>query len=417
MNISLKHSILSSAIAMAMMSPQVFASNGMAPTGLGQTHKAMGGAATGNPMNTMSMASNPAAGSFVADGWDVGIEYFKPNRSAEISGSPFGMLDGNFDGNEDKAFWIPEGGYKKTIGDYSIGVVAYGNGGMNTNYANNPFAPMGATGNAGVDFAQLFISPTLSKKIGENQSVGISANLIYQRFKAQGIQPFAGFSSDPANLTNKDYDSATGIGVTLGWQAQASDDVIVGIAYKSKGKMSEFENYKGLFPDSGKFDVPASFSMGMSWKATPKTTVAADVSRIFYSDVATTGNPKPLTPGSLGSADGPGFGWDDQDVIKVGVRHEVNSKLALMGGANYGKQPVPADRTLLNMLAPGITDKHVSLGAEWKLNDKSSIIGSYVRTFNKKLEGEHSLAGIGMPGDADLEMDQHAFGIGYSRKF
>ncbi len=419
MNKLLTKAVLSAPIFTALVYQPVFATNGLAPTGLGQEHKAMGGAATANPINTMSMATNPAAGSFINDGWDIGLEVFKPVRSTTISGTPGGFLDGNFDGNEDSLFLIPEGGYKRTIGGYAIGITVYGNGGMNSSYSatNNPFAPLGASGPAGVDFSQLFIAPTLSKKIGENNSVGISANIVYQRFKAEGIQPFAGFSSDPTSLTNNGYDSSTGIGVSIGWQGKVSDKLMVGASYRTKVNMGKLDKYKGLFPNTGEFDVPANLNIGISWKATPKTTIAADYSHIYYSNIDAIGNPIALSPGSLGSSGGPGFGWSDQDIIKVGIKHQVNPKFALMAGYNHGKQPVPADRTLLNALAPAVVEDHLSLGGKWKFNDKSSITASYIHTFKNTLNGSGSLTGLGLTGEADLTMYQNAIGIGYSKKF
>ena len=428
MNKLFKKAALPTAVLIVLASQQAFATNGLAPTGLGQSHKAMGGAAVGNPMNTMSMATNPAAGSFIADGFDVGLELFKPNRTTTISGTSGGFADGTFVGDEDSVFLIPEGGYKKTMGDYAIGVTVYGNGGMNTNYKaeNSPYeafckANLGhSCGNTGIDFQQLFISPTFAAKIGENHSIGISANLVYQKIKVDGIDVFGGpggFSSDSTSLTGNGYDSSTGIGATVGWQAKASDDVTVGASYRFKTKMGKFDKYKGLFPDQGRMDVPAALTIGLGWKATPKTTVAADVQRIYYGDVGAIGSSTPLTPGSLGTSDGPGFNWTDQDVIKIGVKHQLNSKLALMGGYNHGDSPVQAQSTLFNALAPAVVEDHLSVGGEWKLNDKSKITATYVHTFSNELKGAGSLANLGIAGEADLKMDQDAIGVGYSRTF
>lgn len=72
--------LLATSLAM-VIAPVAYATNGLAPTGLGQVHKAMGGAAVGNPENTMSLATNPASASFVDDGYDVELELFKPNRT------------------------------------------------------------------------------------------------------------------------------------------------------------------------------------------------------------------------------------------------------------------------------------------------------------------------------------------------
>jgi len=200
MNHSLKRTFLAASLSIAI-APAVYATNGMAPTGLGQVHKAMGGAAVGNPQNTTSLMTNPAAGSFIDDGFDVGLEIFIPNRSTTSNlpagqGSPGGI---KFSGNGKKNFLIPELAYKKNVGKYSLGISMYGNGGMNTKYKtspifptrdkDHPFAPMngGANSATGINLEQLFIAPAVSVKINEKHSVGLAVNFVMQSFKAQGM--------------------------------------------------------------------------------------------------------------------------------------------------------------------------------------------------------------------------------------
>ncbi len=45
----------------------------------------------------------------------------------------------------------------------TAGIAVYGNGGMNTNYKNNPYAVYDNTGSAGISLTQAFISPALSE--------------------------------------------------------------------------------------------------------------------------------------------------------------------------------------------------------------------------------------------------------------
>ena len=329
MNKLIKKSAIPAAIFAVLASPSAFATNGLAPTGLGQAHKAMGGAATANPVNTMSMATNPAAAGFIDDGWDVGLEVFQPNRTATFK--PTGTA---FDGNGDPTFLIPEGGYKKTLSNgQSVGISIYGNGGMNTRYtdlnAGLPAAAAFGTGDAGVNLEQLIISPTCGMKINQDTSVGLSLNLAYQQFKAYGIQNFNFISSSPGNVSNNGNDSSTGIGATIGVQSKVSDKVMLGAAYRSKVSMGKLDKYKGLFPDQGSLDMPAALNLGLSAQVTPKTQVALDVERIYYSDVAATGNRADVAL-PLGSTDAAGFGWDDQNIIKIGVKQQVKPKLALM---------------------------------------------------------------------------------------
>lgn len=416
---------LAASILLAIAAQPALATNGLAPAGLGQTHKAMGGAAAGYAASPMSMATNPASASFAPDGYDVGAEVFIPNRTATLNApfSPTGAAQ-EADGNGDEMFLIPEAGYKRDMkGGLSVGVVAYGNGGMNTAYDKGvPFGPGSFGGLPGtstsIDLKQMFISPTASYKVSDNVAVGASANLVYQRFEAEGLGAFSGFSSDPTHLTDQGGDTSTGIGATVGIQGKLSDKLSAGLSYRSKIGMGKLEKYAGLFPNGGEFDVPAATTAGIAYQATPQTLIAADVQKIDYSKVDAVGN-SPANGKPFGSADGPGFGWEDQTVYKVGVKHQVNDGLALMAGYNHGDSPVGSDVTTVNVLAPAVVEKHISLGFEKKLTPKSKIVGSYIHAMENTVEGAATLPPPGpIPMDAyDLSMDQDAIGIGYSVEF
>ena len=431
----IKKTLLASSLAIALAAPAAFATNGLAPTGIGQEHKAMGGTAVGNPSNTMSMATNPAAASFIDDGWDAELELFKPNRTVERKAFP-GLPGEKFTGDEKSVFVIPGGGYKKQFNDkYAVGVTMYGNGGMNTEFKNSPTFPTGqqppnhlapfnagnSSAHTGVNLEQLFISPTLGIKLNDKHSLGLSANLVYQRFEANGLEAFTGknaqghdMSKSPSNITGQGVDSATGIGATIGWMGQISDQTTLGASYRLKTKMSKFKKYKGLFPDGGRMDVPAALTVGLSNQVTPKTKIAIDVQQIYYSDVGATGN-SAQTQKQFGSDNGPGFGWDDQTVIKVGFKHQMSPKLAIMGGYNHGASPVGKDDTFFNSLTPAVVEDHLSMGFDYKLNKNASIIGSYTHAFSNTVEGD--LKTPGQPQPFDLTMDQDAIGLGYSVKF
>ena len=150
----------------------------------------MGGVGIALPQDGLAAATNPAGTAFVGDRVDLGLTWFMPNRSAEITGNMVPGANGDYNGNDKRNFFIPELGYVKQFSpQLSGGVAIYGNGGMNSDYANNPLAAFGGTGNAGVDLSQLFISPSLAYKITPDHSIGIAVNIAYQRFKAYGIPP------------------------------------------------------------------------------------------------------------------------------------------------------------------------------------------------------------------------------------
>ena len=411
--------LLAAALAAALAPLAAYATTGYFAHGYGMKSKATGGVGIALPQDSLAAASNPAGMVLVGNRVDLGVDWFMPDRGASISGNGAG-LNGTYDGNGTSSFLIPEFGYNRMLSpNMSFGVSVYGNGGMNTTYQSNPFAAFGGTGEAGVDLMQLFIAPTLAWK-GGSHAFGISLNLAYQRFEANGLPPaFAGFSSDPANFTNRGYDDSTGWGVRIGWIGQVSPSLTLGATYQSKTSMSEFEKYKGLFADHGDFDIPENYGVGIAWKATPALTLAGDVVQINYSGVPAVGNPvDSLFMGAqFGSANGPGFGWKDTTAYKLGVTYDLNPTVTLRAGYITLKQPIPQNQTFLNILAPGVVEDHLTLGATWKMGTNGELTVMYMRAFEKEVNGSGSIPLTMGGGEANLRMSQNSLGVAYGWKY
>jgi len=425
--------IVSLLAAGVMASPLANATNGYFPIGYGQKNEAMGGASIALPLDSIAAANNPAGMVMVGDRMDVGLTWFRPNRNADISGNVCGAgcsfrpnrnadiagngagLDGSYSGNGKSNFFIPSFGYNKMISERtSLGVSVFGNGGMNTQYNTNPFAAVGATGNLGINLEQLFISPTWAMKLDPNNSVGVALNLAYQRFKATGINGPAlqSLSSDPTAMSDNGTDTATGYGIRIGWTGEITPILTLGATYQSKTKMSNFDKYKGLFANDGSFDIPSNFGVGIAVKATPETTVAFDYERIQFSDVPAVHDTFPSSL-PLGASGGPGFGWQNINVYKLGVSHAYSQTFTVRAGYDHCDQPIPTSQTLLNILAPGIVQDHLSLGGTFTLANKSELTVAYVHAFKKTLNGSNSIpAGFG-GGNANISMYEDSIGISY----
>ncbi len=397
-----------------MVSPLAHATNGYFPIGVGPKTEAMGGAGIALPQDAFAAAANPAGMVMVGDRTDFALTWFRPNRNADITGNGAG-LNGSYDGNGRSNFFIPDFGYNKMISnDTALGVVVYGNGGMNTQYNNNPFGAVGASGNLGINLEQLFIAPTWSKKLNATNSVGVSLNLAYQMFSATGLNgPALGsMSSAPASMSDNGTDTSTGYGLKVGWTGEITPMVTLGATYQTKTKMGSFSNYSGLFAGQGNFDIPANYGVGVAVKATQATTVAFDVEQIDYSGVASVGNTFPQAS-PLGASNGPGFGWQNMTAFKLGMSYVYDSQLTLRGGLNHNNQQIPSNQSLLNILAPGVVQNHLSLGATWTLANKSEITVAYVHAFQQTVNGSGSIpAGFG-GGNANISMHEDSIGISY----
>lgn len=421
--------VVSMAAVGLMLSPLAQATDGYFPTGYGAKNEAMGGAGIALPMDSIAAANNPAGMVMVGDHMDVGLIWFKPNRSAEVTGNCLNpptctaTINGTYDGNGKSNFFIPSFGYNKMINaDTSVGVSVFGNGGMNTQYDTNPLTNIGGSGAMGINLEQLFIAPTWSKKYSATNAVGVALNLAYQRFSATGLQPFDtttnGNSTAPGSVTNNGTDTATGYGIRLGWTGEVKPNVTLGATYQSKTKMGKFGKYSGLFAEQGGFDIPSNYGIGVALKATPTTTVAFDVQRTNYADVASVDNALVL-PTKLGASTGAGFGWQNITAFKLGVSHAYNSAFTIRAGLNHCDQPIPNSQTFFNVLAPGVVQNHLSLGGTWQLANKSEVTVAYVHAFKQTVNGSSSGYGSGsIPnplggGNANLTMREDAISVAY----
>lgn len=394
----LKKIVVTLFAAGVMASPLANATNGYFAIGYGVKSQGMGGVGIALPQDSLAAASNPAGMVMVGDRADIGVEYFKPVRTTTIAGSPGTPgtpTNGTYDGNATSSFLVPDAGYNKMINpDMSFGVSIYGNGGMNSDYASNPFgSTLGGSGNGGVNLLQLFVAPTWSMKINPTNEIGISLNLAYQQFAAKGLQGFMApigspqqKSYSPNNVSNNGTDSSMGYGLHLGWAGQVTSAVTLGAMYQTKTIMGKLNSYQGLFAGQGSFDIPATYGVGIAVKATPDTTVAMDVQRIDYAGVpaiANSGSNQAL----LGTDGGPGFGWQNMTVYKLGVSQKVSDSLTMRAGYNHNNQQIPTTETFFNILAPGVVQDHLTLGATWTLADKSEVSAGYVHAFPKTVTG------------------------------
>lgn len=413
-------------LAAACAAGPALATNGYFAHGYGIKAKGMGGVATALAQDSLGGANNPASMVWAGARMDVGADVFMPKRDAERSGAGFPTLNGKVDSGR-TAFLIPEFGYNTMMNaNLSLGISVYGNGGMNTSYPQGNFNCGGPAANMlcgggglGVDLMQLMIAPTVAYKLNAQHAVGVSVLFGYQRFKATGLQTFEQFTGAPGSVTNNGNDSSTGVGLRLGYQGRLSDKVTIGAAYAPKMNMSAFDKYKGLFAGDGDFDIPSHYSLGVAFTPTPAFTVAVDVGRINYSDVAAVSNPS-AAQAPMGAANGPGFGWKDIDVFKLGAAWRISDALTLRAGYNKGDNPITSADVTFNILAPGVVKDHYTAGFTYALDKASEISGALMVATRQSVTGSslfNAVLGPGAGGSETIGMKQTSVGLAWGRKF
>jgi long-chain fatty acid transport protein len=423
------------ALAAALAAGSAAATNGYFSHGYGMKAKGMGGASTALAQDAYGGANNPASMVWAGSRFDVGTEVFMPDRDAQRSGATIPSLNGQVTSDR-KYFAVPELGWNRMLGsDLAVGVTVYGNGGMNTTYPQGDFNCGGGPANLlcgsgalGVDLMQLVVAPTLAYKLSAQHSVGAALLIGHQRFKAQGLQAFDNapgfppFTGAPGSVTNRGTDSANGIGLRIGYLGRLSEQLSIGASYSDGIRMSRFEKYRGLFAEDGDFDIPGNYNLGVAFMPTPQWTLALDWGRILYSRVASVGRPSlPVAP--LGAANGPGFGWQDIAVLKLGVAWRMSDTLTLRAGWNRGDNPITAPDVTFNILAPGVMKDHATLGFTWAACPNCELTGMLMVAPRQSVSAPSLFNGLPIPGvqneagNETIGMRQSAFGLAWSYRF
>lgn len=410
------------AFAVGMSGTAAYATDGYFQDGYGASQTALAGAGVAYSQDAMAIALNPAGLVRVDDQTVAGMAIFMPSRSYSAgqgfatlnppngfgpAGGPV-ALGGHDSGND--WFPIPDFAWTKHLGpDTVLGIGLYGNGGMDTRYSNTVFlaGSPGAYGPTGIDLNQAFLSVSLSQRYGP-LSVGVAPVFATQLFNAIGIGGFAPMSSSPANLSNNFYAISFGGGARAGVEYEFSPNLRIGVAGSTPIWMSNFDIYSGLFANHGNFDIPASITAGISYDIRPNITVMLDYKHIFYHEIESVGNPSPqmFAPNVLGTSNGPGFGWNDINVYKIGVQWQYDPRWTFRAGYSYNDSPLNTRDIMFNILAPATVQHHITGGVKYAWSQNLDLEFSAMYAPDGVLKGNAPAQFGGQP--IEFSMDQVA---------
>jgi long-chain fatty acid transport protein len=185
--------------------------------------------------------------------------------------------------------------------------------------------------------------------------------------------------------------------------------------------MTSFDKYAGLFADQGDFDIPSTWVIGVAIKPTEKIDIAVDYQRMLYGDVPAIANPMMPALGGcmmgqaaacLGGSEGPGFGWQDMGVIKLGLQLRSGNGWTWRAGYSYGEQPIPGSEVLFNILAPGVIEQHVTAGFS-RIFGTQEISFAVMRALDNTVSGPNPLEAPNQQ-TIELRMNQWQFELAWS---
>lgn len=310
------------------------------------------------------------------------------------------------------------------------------------------------------------VNPTIAFKLGERHSVGVGLIAQYANAKLRQFADFgpvvgapSGFADGYAKVEGGDW----GFGYNLGWMWDVTDNVRLGMNYRSKidhtlqgtGEWHldgrAFQNpaavagvrgvgYAAEESASVKVITPESLSLHSMWKVNPQWNVFGNItwtrhSRFSELDINWE-NPKYVAnaaAGGLTTSDKTTLrpNWKDTWKFAVGASYQITEPLQLRAGLSYDQAPVRSDNERLSTM-PDNDRITLGLGAKYDLSKNSSVnlAYAYMRVKNATANvngwcggsvemgpGATSCVSSRTSGSADYKSDAHTFGVQYTYKF
>ncbi len=408
-----------------------FATNGYFMTGLGAKQIALGGAVVANPQDASTILTNPA-----------GISWL-PTSSASVGGDifvPLRYLNGQ--GSQSNVYVVPSAGIAINPkgcncqeSNFTWGIGMYGVSGMGVDWNNpNGFGPAQPLQKVYSNMQMMEMDIAGSYRIDGHLSIGFAPVFVYQAMTLEmdmnneaiaagmtqaGNPPPSGAITTGTAVNSLSAQNAYGAGFNLGLVYKLNDMWQFGLAYQSKRWMQTLEwntipntNMVGGMFDGYKvrmrLDMPQTIQFGVNFRPVNNLCIEADVKWINWSNVM---DQVPVSGvARMSSWD---FNWKNQWVYMLGVEYKPIEPLTLMAGFNYGKSPVPDGGQAFgnNIIAPAITQTHLSFGATYDITPAVQVSAAYEHAF------EHQESGTFDNMPVTIKMHQDSYAVQLTYKF
>jgi long-chain fatty acid transport protein len=375
------------------------------------------------PGETTAMAANPASATALGNRYDLGWDELSPDARATLDGNSLGP-DQSYDSDAHHFYHIPQGGLSLRLDrHWSAGATMYA-GGLGPDYSHSPYARFASPANAARSQSASLtlkisgLSLVLARELVPGQSLGLAINVQHQALNVQGLSTFAAFSESPGQFSDIGKHGAWGGSFTTGWSGTFTPWLSAGLSYRSKSWSQKIDAYRGLLPDGGLLELPAIYGAALAFKPAADLQLAVEFQRAEYGARHAFGNSiDALNQGHLfGSADGPGFGWLNQNAYKLGLAWQATPDLRLRAGYVYNTANFAPSQTFFNAMAPATIRNHYTAGATWATRgyELSGYLGLAGRG---KIAGRNSIPPALGGGEMNVSNEMVLIGISLGRQF
>ncbi len=367
--------------------------------------------------NGMNMIGYNARSSGVG-GADVALESDCPGCNPAVLGGdaeyslsggiglahpPVGFENGLFGPNavdsDGQIYPVPYAEYAQHLGSgWTLGLSMRAQGGIGVDFEDvRTFA--GNLDGMSTNLQVARLAPALSYKVNENLSIGGALTIGYSKMDFElfpetyspGLDGVPGTPDDFAGMKLKNADGV-GYAGRIGLLYRVNDRLNLGLTYVSEAGVDMDGGELTLNLGAAKvgydariegFSLPREAEFGISFMATPKLRLVADVHWIDWASAAGKIQVRGANPNLPVPLQNPELvfklNWEEQWVYAIGAEYALNANHTLRVGYNYGESPVPDDYVV--PLFPGTVEHHLTLGYAYTTDD-----------LRVDLAWEHSLA-------------------------
>lgn len=445
-------------VCLASASQMVHATDVFRFEGIGPISRAMGGAATAFNVGAAGMMANPATLSLMAPGAELymGFDLITADLNVENQATGESISSKNRSNNRGP-YLAPQFAYIHRNGALALGVGAFAQGGLGTEYGKNSFLSR-ATGDldTGLENSSrllvLNIPLSASYQVNDKLAVGGSIDAMWQGLNldmllgASQVGALIGAGRVSGSLVpvlgglpdlrgahfslTKNQPLASGVdawgfGGRIGMTYKVSNDTLLGAAFAMESQVNDMQGratltaidgIAGQIPLQGNikvrnFQMPAKLDIGLSHRFNDRWMIAADVSRVFWKNAM-----KDINVSFVSDNGGTldillPQNYKNQTILAVGVAYQTGN-WTLRGGGRIATQALRPE-TLLAVI-PAIPRKHISAGFSYAFSKMGSIDFAYSHAFKESMENA-SLPNTSAPIQA--RHSQNNVTIAYTHRF
>jgi long-chain fatty acid transport protein len=364
------------------------ATNGLDLIGFGAESSTMGGADTAVARDTTALNTNPAGLTQIAE---TALDVY----GALAYGLEVRHQDGF--GNDrhvsNRVVGVGGFGYARHLADSNLraGIGFFGQGGAGNVFPNLATA-FGTRDDLSVLFRIAKLTPGIAGAVNDRFSLGVSASMVYADIQEKFFPNTSFFNApDPAHsFYGFELNDAHGVSFSpkLGAMYKLSELVTLGASYTARstlplkrGTLISDQSALGLGKVTYRdtriegFALPREIALGVALRPSPVWLWSIKLNWIDWSEALKTATLTATDPDNPAAAPTLAatstLDWHDQLVLALGAAHRLDEKITLRFGYNYGRNPIPVERT--NPFLNAITEHHLTFGVGRRLDAETEI--------------------------------------------